>query len=138
MTGTGLRHAVGRLVHRPVATIRPADTLREAARTMTADGVGLLVVVDARGVHGVISERDVVRAAADELDLDEERVRDHATEELVSVPDTASVIEAAKRMSEAEVRHIAVSDRGEVTGIVSVRDAMTVLLNALEVEATSD
>ena len=138
MTGTGLRDAVGRLVHRPVATIRPTDTLREAARTMTADGVGLLVVVDARGVHGVLSERDVVRAAADDLDLDEERVRDHATEELVTVADTASVIEAANRMSAAEVRHIAVAERDEVTGIVSIRDVMTVLLAGLEVEASTD
>lgn len=128
MLGIRLTDEVGTLVDGPVATTQPSATLREAARSLAADRVGLLVVVDHRGVLGVISERDIVSAAAEDLDLDEERVRDHASEDLLMVEETATVLEAAETMASAEIRHLPVSRRGEVTGVLSVRDLLAVLL----------
>ncbi len=133
MLGIRLTDEVGTLVDGPVATTQPTATLREAAHSLAADRVGLLVVVDHRGVLGVISERDIVMAAAEDLDLDEERVRDHASEDLLMVEETDTVLQAAQTMASAEIRHLAIARRGEVTGVVSVRDLMAVLL-----EVTSD
>lgn len=130
MLGIRLTDEVGSLVDGPVATTQPSATLREAARSLAADRVGLLVVVDHRGVLGVISERDIVAAAADDHDLDEERVHDHASEDLLMVEETATVLDAAETMAQAEIRHLAIARHGEVTGVVSVRDLMAVLLEA--------
>jgi CBS domain-containing protein len=135
MLGIRLTDPIGRLVGDPVATIRSTDTLRDAARALATEGLGLLVVVDHRGVMGVLSERDLVRAMADDADLDLERVRDHATTDLVSVEEDASVVEAAAAMAGAEVRHLAVARRGVITGVVSVRDVVNVLLETAEVAA---
>ncbi len=128
MLGIRLSDPIGRLVGDPVATIRPTATLREAADALAADAVGLLVVVDARGVTGVFSERDVVSAIVDDVDLDDGRVRDYATSDVVQVEQSVSVLDAAAVMSEAQVRHLAVADRGVVTGVVSIRDVVTVLV----------
>jgi CBS domain-containing protein len=128
MLGIRLRDPIGRLVGDPVATIRPTDTLRDAARALATEGLGLLVVVDHRGVVGVLSERDIVTAVADDADLDVERVRDFATTDLVTVEEDASVVDAAAAMASAEVRHLAVARHGVVTGVVSVRDVVNVLL----------
>ncbi len=128
MLGIRLSDPIGRLVGDPVATIRPTATLREAADALAADAVGLLVVVDARGVTGVFSERDVVTAIVDDVDLDDGRVRDYATSDVVQVEQSVSVLDAAAVMSEAQVRHLAVADRGVVTGVVSIRDVVTVLV----------
>ncbi|MFP4634851.1 MAG: CBS domain-containing protein [Nitriliruptoraceae bacterium] len=119
---------IGSLIGAPVATIRPSDTLRAAATELAADRVGLLVVVDARGVHGVLSERDVIAAISDDADLDDARVRDHATEQIVQVEEDVSVLDAAAAMSDAEVRHLGVSRDGVTVGVVSVRDILEVLL----------
>lgn len=135
MLGIRLTDPIGRLVGDPVATIRPTDTLRDAARALASEGLGLLVVVDHRGVVGVISERDLVLAVSDEADLDIERVRDYASTDLVSVDEDASVVDAAATMAAAEVRHLAVSRHGVVIGVVSVRDVVNVLIEESEVEA---
>jgi CBS domain-containing protein len=120
---------VGRLVSPAVATIHPTATLRSAVESMAADRLGLLVVADASGVAGVISERDIVSALAEDADLAEERVRDHCASEVVSVDEGASVEVAAKAMADAEIRHLAVTRDGAVIGVVSVRDVLTVLLS---------
>lgn len=120
---------VGKLIGDPVATIHPTATLREAAETLVADDVGLLVVVDPVGVRGVISERDVLRAVADNLDLDEERVLDTASTDVISVDVDDSVLEAAHAMAGARIRHLAVTQRGVTTGVVSIRDILGILLD---------
>jgi signal-transduction protein with cAMP-binding, CBS, and nucleotidyltransferase domain len=134
MLGIRLTDPIGRLVGDPVATIRSTDTLRDAARALAAEGLGLLVVVDHRGVMGVLSERDVVAAIADDVDLDTERVRDHASTEVVSVEEDATVFDAAAAMATAEVRHLAFARHGVVTGVVSVRDVVNVLLESTDLQ----
>jgi CBS domain-containing protein len=124
----GREDPVGGLVSPVVATIAPAATLKEAADAMASDGLGLLVVIDAKGPIGVISERDLVVAISDELDLTLERVRDHCAVEIVAVDEGVSVEDAARAMAEAQIRHLAVSRDGAVSGVVSIRDVLRVLV----------
>lgn len=136
---TGIRphDAVARIIATPVATIRPTATLREAANALVTDAVGLLVVVDARGVLGVLSERDIVSAIADDVDLDLERVRDRASLDLVEIDQDETILRAASTMAAAEVRHLAVTSGREVVGVVSIRDVLAVMVEAAELaEAT--
>jgi CBS domain-containing protein len=128
MLGIQLTDPVGTLIGAPVATIRPTDTLQTAADAFVMDAVGLLVVVDAGGVRGVLSERDLVVAVSERIELDEARVRDHATCEVIQVDEDASVLEAAEVMARSEVRHLAVSRDDVVIGVVSIRDVVGVML----------
>lgn len=121
---------IGRLVSPAVATIHPTATLSAAVEALAADRLGLLVVTDAGGVVGVISERDIIVALADMTDLDDARVRDHCADEIVAVDEGASVETAALAMADAEIRHLAVTRDGAVIGVVSVRDVMKVLLSS--------
>lgn len=132
MLGIRPTDPVTSIVATPVATIRPTATLRDAASALAADGVGLLVVVDARGVFGVLSERDIVTAIADLADLDLERVRDRASLELVQVGEDEPILRAAEVMADAQVRHLAVTRAGgdDVVGVVSMRDVLGVLAQA--------
>lgn len=125
--------AVGSLLGGPIATIRPTATLREAAEAMTADELGLLVVCDPGGMRGVLSERDVVRASAAAADLDVERVRDHASPDVITLPERAGVAAAAGAMLEADVRHLVVTRDGRPVGVVSVRDLLPLLVGAASV-----
>jgi CBS domain-containing protein len=127
MSATGTAGPVGGLVAPAVATITPTATLRAAAESMVADGLGLLVVVDANGPTGVLSERDIVVAVTEGLDLEDERVRDHCSDEIVSVDEGASVAEAARAMADAQIRHLAVTSDGALIGVVSVRDVLRIL-----------
>lgn len=129
MPARGAEDPIGALMAPAVATILPTATLREAAESMMADGLGLLVIVDTNGPRGVLSERDIVAAVVEDLDLGEERVRDHGTDEIVSVEDDATVADAARAMADAQIRHLAITRRGDVVGIVSVRDVLRSLVD---------
>lgn len=127
MTRRSVTDRVADLLHGTVATVMPSDTLVTAARALSREHLGLLVVVDRHGVSGVLSERDIVTAVADGAELSEERVIEHATDDIVSVDEDDSIGHAASVMAEAEVRHLAVTRRGVIIGVISVRDVIAVL-----------
>jgi CBS domain-containing protein len=129
MSGSGAKGPIGELMAPTVATILPTATLRQAAEAMIADGLGLLVVADVNGPTGVVSERDIVAAVSDDLDLELERVRDHGADEIVAVDEEATVADAARAMADAQIRHLAVTRAGVVVGVVSVRDVLRSLVD---------
>lgn len=119
------------LVKAPIAWVSPSATLEEAATLLAADELGLLVVVGPSGIRGVISERDLVGAVADGADLTIERVVDHASTDVLTVPESATLDESARVMRDAGVRHLVVTRRDEPVGVVSIRDVLDAMLTAL-------
>ena len=108
-----------------VLSIGPLHTLRAAARLMSQRGVGAAVVMDpdAHG-PGIITERDLLNAIGDDKDPDRERVADHLTREVVLAAPGWSLEEAAAAMIQGGFRHLLVVERGEMTGILSLRDVV--------------
>jgi CBS domain-containing protein len=82
-----------------------------------------------QGPIGVLSERDIVAAVAEDLVLEEERVKDHCNDDIVGVDFDASIEDAARGMSDAQIRHLAVTRDGQLVGVVSVRDVLRVLVD---------
>src|SRR4051794_30209245 len=110
-----------------VLTIGPGHTLREAARQMAQRGVGAAVVVDPDAPGpGIITERDLLAAVADGQDPDAERVGDHQSSGVVFAAPDWSLEEAAVAMVRGRFRHLVVCDRGEVCGVLAMRDIVRV------------
>jgi CBS domain-containing protein len=106
-----------------VVTAGPDHTLREAARRMTAHGVGAAVVMDDEQLApAIITERDILHANGVGQDIDVERVRDHLTSEVVYAAADWSLERAAAAMVRGGFRHIIVVDGSDVAGILSMRD----------------
>lgn len=106
----------------------PQTSLREAARAMSERGHGSLGVVEGMKLLGLITERDLVKAAAGGADLDGTPVLSYMSRD----PDTFSpdfdVWEAAQWLAESGYRHLPVVDNGSLLGIVSVRDLLVALV----------
>ena len=121
---------IGGLRLRPPIYVDRDASLQKAASTMRAEGISSLVV-DSQPVS-FVTERDLVQALADGRDLSEP-VSTVATRAPVWIPPTLSVAHAAALMVGLGVRHLLVVDeRGEISGVLSIRDAFDVLLPALE------
>jgi CBS domain len=75
--------------------IEPDATLHQVAHRLAAEGVGALIVSDRDRVVGIISERDVVGAAASGKDLDSTTAAELGTSHVVTValPIAAGVFE---------------------------------------------
>jgi CBS domain-containing protein len=122
---------ISKLTSMAVASIAPTGTMQAAAEAMASEELGLLVVTTGKddGSVSVLSERDIVAAVAEGLDLTAERVVDHCRSEVVAVEETVSIAEAARTMAQAQIRHLAVAREGYVVGIVSIRDIIVVLVD---------
>jgi CBS domain-containing protein len=106
-----------------VLTVGPAHTLRQAATLMAARRVGAAVVLDPdAGGTGILTERDILNSLGSGQDPDTERVHAHTTTDVVFAAPTWTLDEAARAMAHGGFRHLVVLERGEPTGIVSVRD----------------
>jgi Predicted signal-transduction protein containing cAMP-binding and CBS domains len=116
---------VSDLVKRKPVVVSKDATIKDAARLMASEGVGLLVVVDLSNPTkpvGVVSERDVIRAIAKGISLDE-KLNTIATKKLITVELDEDIGKAAAKMASNKIRHLVVLDKsGKLAGVLSIRD----------------
>lgn len=119
---------------REVLTIEPTARLAAAVNLLAQRRIGALIVTDGKGhIAGVITERDIVRA------LDEKGVAvlnvpvaEIMTRKVVTCAQTATVGEIMERMTQGKFRHLPVTERGSLAGIVSIGDVVKERLEELE------
>lgn len=94
---------------------------------MTERGVGAAVVVDDEmPAPGVVSERDILNSLGRGEDPDAELVGSHHNDRVISASPDWSLERAAMEMSRRHIRHLVVVERGELVGVLSMRDIMRV------------
>ena len=111
---------------RQIITIGPGETLADALLILKKNNIGALVVVESgHNVVGILSERDIVRAAADDQQFFALRVEQVMTKDVVlGIPDD-DVMHVAHVMTEKRFRHLPVVDKeNHVIGIVSIGDVL--------------
>jgi len=99
-------------------------TLAEVAEAMAAHDVGSMLVFDPGGLAGVITERDIVRAAARQTDMSRARVSEYMTPDPWVVPAGWTARQVAIRMINHGIQHAPVIRDGEVVGVVSSFDLL--------------
>jgi signal-transduction protein with cAMP-binding, CBS, and nucleotidyltransferase domain len=110
-----------------VLTLGPNHTLREAARQMTAKGIGAaLVASDENPVPCIITERDVLRSIGAGEDPDAELIGTHMSHAVIAASPDWSLERAAAEMSRRKIRHLVVYDGSELVGVLSMRDIVRV------------
>ena len=120
-----LQRPLAVMMRRSLRTISPGATLLEAAKLMRDAKVGALLVHEAGHYSGVVSESDLVRKGmAESCPVQETLVRAVMSSPLLSIDSASSAHEASDKMAEHGVRHLAVSEEGQIVGIISVRDLL--------------
>jgi len=121
---------IGPLIKVAVVSVGPRHSVAEAARRMRAGNVGSAVVETEDGHPGIITERDLLKAVADGVDPEEATVEDYMTANAITASPSWSAFEAASRMMDGGFRHLVViGENGRVTGILSIRDLVSSLLD---------
>lgn len=113
------------LLAKPVVSVRPEETLAQAAEAMRFNEVSCLAVLELSELVGVISDHDMLRAILRQADPAHMGVRFYMTEEPVTISADAEVAHAGTLMLAEGVRHLPVMDDGKMIGMISIRDVLT-------------
>jgi citrate synthase len=127
--GTKRERTVGDIMSHPVVTVRPAETVAEAASLMRERHVGSCVVVDAdERAIGILTERDMIRLASAGSDASTAKVSEWMTADPDTVGPEVEARTAFATLSDRGYRHIPVVEGGRLVGIVSMRDLMRIAM----------
>jgi CBS domain-containing protein len=105
----------------PVQTVAPETTIAEAARTLSAAGIGSLVVGEDR-IDGIVTETDIVASVADERDPAQTTVADLMSDPVVTIMPDETVRVAGERMGHNGVKKLPVAEAGRAVGIITTTD----------------
>ena len=117
-----MARVLGEAMSTDLLVVAPDDSLGEAAEKMRARNVSAALVMDAGGLLGILTERDLLNAVASRVDAGDARVREWMTERPVTAPEAMSIGRAARIMVTRGFRHLPIVDGERTIGIVSLRD----------------
>ena len=109
-----------------VHSVAPTASVAEVSQNLSMRRIGSVLVVDAAGiVHGIVSERDVVRVLASQgaaaLALEASRIM---TREVVTCDPDDTIEDVMQAMTSGRFRHVPVVRHGELLGLVSIGDVV--------------
>jgi CBS domain-containing protein len=108
-----------------VFTAAPETPVAEAAAAMVRGGFGSAVVLDGTLLAGIVTERDVLRAAASGAELTRSPVSRWMTRDPQTAEADLDAERAAELMLGGGFRHLPVVEGNTLVGIVSLRDLLS-------------
>jgi CBS domain-containing protein len=118
-----------------VVTIAPEASVSEAMRLLVRHNIGAVVVVTGSTIRGILTERDLLRAGAeDPRRLSEGKVEELMTRDVITAPESLAVREVMDIMTERRIRHLPITRGDEMCGILSIGDVVNALRQSTETE----
>lgn len=129
--------SISQIVQTEVVTADRQTTVAEIAATMATENVGSVVIVEEDTPVGMVTDRSIALAVADDPDIATTTAAEIMTDDLVTVSDDRGVFDLVRTMSEEGIRRMPVIDSsGGLAGIVTLDDILTLL--AEEVQFLAD
>lgn len=112
-----------RQIMRTIVSIDSKVKAKDAARLMVEKGIGSLVANRDGLPFGIVTERDLMeRIVAQGADPSKITVSEIMTAPLATIDASASLIDAARKMVEKQMKRLVVTENEKIIGIVSQTD----------------
>jgi CBS domain-containing protein len=108
-----------------VWTVPPDAIIRDAVKMMAENNIGLLVIVKADDIVGIVSERDIARKVilTDKSSVTTP-VKDIMTTDITTVTPAQSIDACMALMTSKHIRHLPVMDGKKLVGLISIGDVV--------------
>jgi len=115
------------IMTRALITVNPNTTALQVAKMMEQGGIGAVIVKDGDNLVGIVTDRDyATKVAANNLPLDT-TVEKIMSSPLITINQGELISTAAETMASKKIRKLAVSDNGNITGIITSTDLVNQL-----------
>jgi CBS domain-containing protein len=110
---------------RPVYSVGPNATVREALELMAKHNIGALLVLDDDLLVGIFSERDYARKVVlkDKRSSDV-RVSEIMTSKVITINTKHTIDQCMQIMTDNHIRHLPIVDDQKVIGLISIGDVV--------------
>ena len=117
-----------------VETISLQETLTGLTRLLAEKRIGAVIVTEPSGeIAGVISERDIVRALAQDGEgALSSAVSRYMTREVVTAGPNDQIVSLLEKMTSGRFRHMPVIENGALIGVVSIGDLVKARIDLLQ------
>ena len=105
-------------IMKPVKSIDSNVTLKQAANLMSEECIGSLVVLKAKEVVGIITERDILSNITRLGD----KVEKVMSKKITTIEEDQHIGRAIELMKERKIKRLPVTKEGDIIGIVTVTD----------------
>lgn len=117
-----------RLLVRDVITVTGSETVTQAAKIMRENRIGAVIVAEGDRPVGIFTERDLLnKIVADGLDPATILVKQFMTSNPTTVDASEPLDKVFATLAEARFRHLPITDKGKLVGIVSMTDIAGIL-----------
>ncbi len=116
-------------VTRDVVTLEAGAPIRDAARLMADRKIGSVAVREDGKLVGLVTERDLVLTVLARAGSSNQPLREAMRPGIPHVSAEATESECAALMRDHATRHLLVEDKGQIVGVVSMRDIIQLMLD---------
>ena len=110
---------------RPVYSVGPNATIREALEVMAQHNIGALLVIDGQTLEGIFSERDYARKVALKgLSSNDAKVSEVMTSKVITINTKQSIDQCMQIMTDKHIRHLPIVNDTQVMGLISIGDVV--------------
>jgi CBS domain-containing protein len=117
----------------PLEKIRTVDrdsSVKAGAEQLRDFNIGSLFVTKGPETIGILTDTDIVRrCVAGGLDPNRATVEQIMSAPILMIDENKTLLDANDRMAQSHVRHLGVSRKGVLVGMLSVRDLVVFLTN---------
>lgn len=108
------------------------SSIQEVAKRMCEFDIGSILVLNNDDVIGIVTDKDLKKRALGEGRSPKDSIQDIMTQELFTVDVNSTIVHALELMSEKRIKHLLVTDKGEIIGITTLTDLEHLDLQELE------
>ncbi|MCV0391838.1 MAG: CBS domain-containing protein [Nitrosopumilus sp.] len=118
---------VGDIMAKTLISVNTSTTLLQIAKMMEQGRIGAIIVKKDDNPFGIVTDRDfATKVAANKLSLDSPVEKIMSTP-LITINHDEPISTAAKRMTDKKIRKLAVTNNGNIVGIITSTDLVTQL-----------
>jgi len=115
------------IMTKALISVNPTTTSLQIAKMMEQGGIGAVLVKENEHLVGIVTDRDfATKIAANNLPLDTP-VEKIMSSPLITINYDQSISSAAEIMTSKKIRKLAVSDNGEIVGLITSTDLVNQL-----------
>lgn len=115
--------------------ITPQSTLADVVQTLVDNNCGSLLVMDGTKLTGIITERDILKACAEEdRPLSEIMVYERMTANVMTASPEEDVNTVMGTLTTNRIRHLPIVDQQQLVGVISIGDVVKAQHDRLSME----